>query len=70
VLAGFGLGMDAVVKVLALYGAKGDPEELHTNLSIRSAAFSEPGPATTGIPLPYLAYPDMLIEIEMIAMAV
>jgi enamine deaminase RidA (YjgF/YER057c/UK114 family) len=68
VLAEFGLGMDAVVKVLALYSAAGRPEELHTNLSIRSAAFTEPGPTTTGIPLPRLAYPGMMIEIEMIAM--
>ncbi len=68
VLAGFGLTMDAVVKVLALYSAAGQPEELHTNLSIRSAAFTEPGPATTGIPLPSLAYPGMMIEIEIIAM--
>jgi hypothetical protein len=60
--------MDAVVKVLALYSAAGRPEELHTNLSIRSAAFTEPGPTTTGIPLPRLAYPGMMIEIEIIAM--
>jgi enamine deaminase RidA (YjgF/YER057c/UK114 family) len=68
VLAELGLGMDAVVKVLALYSATGRPEELHTNLSIRSAAFTEPGPATTGIPLPHLAYPGMMIEVEIIAM--
>jgi enamine deaminase RidA (YjgF/YER057c/UK114 family) len=67
-LSDFGLEMDAAVKVLALYSAVGKPEELHTNLSIRSAAFKEPGPATTGIPLPSLAYRDLMIEIEIIAM--
>jgi enamine deaminase RidA (YjgF/YER057c/UK114 family) len=68
VLSTFGLDMDATVKVLALYSAIGKPEELHTNLSIRSAAFKEPGPATTGVPLPCLAYRDLMIEIEIIAM--
>jgi enamine deaminase RidA (YjgF/YER057c/UK114 family) len=70
VLAGFGLDMDSVVKVLALYSAAGRAEELHTNLSIRSAAYSEPGPTSTGIPLPCLAYRDMMIEIEIIAMGI
>lgn len=68
VLAGFGAGFDDVVKVTAFYegGASGD--QLHRNLSVRSACFTEPGPATTGIPLPFLAYEKMAIEIEVVAM--
>jgi enamine deaminase RidA (YjgF/YER057c/UK114 family) len=69
VLASFGLIMGSVVKVLALFSAIGRAEELHSNLSIRSAAFAEPGPPTTGIPVPHLTYPGMMMEIEVIAMA-
>jgi enamine deaminase RidA (YjgF/YER057c/UK114 family) len=69
VLSGFGLGMDSVVKVLTLYSGSGKHDELHTNLEIRSAAFTDPGPATTGIPVPCLAYEQMTIEIEVIAMS-
>ena len=42
--------------------------DLHENLVIRSSFFPDPGPATTGIPLPALAYPDMVIEIDVFAM--
>ncbi len=68
VLEGFGAGLDDIVKVNAFYvgGASGDA--LHENLRIRSGSFREPGPTTTGIPLPVLAYPDMMIEIEAMAM--
>jgi enamine deaminase RidA (YjgF/YER057c/UK114 family) len=58
-----------VCKVLTVYegGASGD--DLHENLSIRSSHFPDPGPATTGVPLPKLAYPGMIIEIDVFAMA-
>jgi enamine deaminase RidA (YjgF/YER057c/UK114 family) len=58
-----------VCKVLALYQGSSSEEDLHKNLSIRSSFFADPGPATTGIPLPALAYPDMVIEIDIYAMA-
>lgn len=69
VLAGLGAGLDDVVKVTAFYKGAASAEDLHANLRIRSDSFREPGPATTGIPLPYLAYEGMDIEIEVIAMA-
>ena len=69
VLAEFGLGLDDVVKVTAYYAGNASAEILHDNLSIRSASFTEPGPATTGIPMPCLAYEKMEIEIEVVAMA-
>jgi enamine deaminase RidA (YjgF/YER057c/UK114 family) len=69
VLAGLGAGLDDVVKVTAFYRGAASAEDLHANLRIRSDSFREPGPATTGIPLPYLAYEGMDIEIEAIAMA-
>lgn len=68
VLEGFGAGFDDVVKVTAFYQGGASAETLHQNLSIRSACFTEPGPATTGIPLPFLAYEKMSIEIEVVAM--
>jgi enamine deaminase RidA (YjgF/YER057c/UK114 family) len=68
VLNALGASYDDVCKVTTVYqgGASGD--DLHENLSIRSSHFTEPGPATTGIPLPVLAYPDMSIEIDVFAM--
>lgn len=69
VLNEFGATVDDVVKVNAFYKGIGTAEDLHRNLTIRSAAFTEPGPATTGIPLPCLAYEDLMIEIEVVAMA-
>jgi len=68
VLAGFGAGFDDSVKVTAFYVGSASGEQLHKNLSIRSGCFTEPGPASTGIPLPFLAYQDMMIEIEIVAM--
>ena len=51
VLGEFGLGLDDVVKVTAFYAGNASAGVLHDNLSIRSSSFTEPGPATTGIPL-------------------
>ena len=58
-----------VCKITTVYEGRSGYDELHKNLLIRSAYFAEPGPATTGIPLPVLAYPDMVIEIDAFAMA-
>jgi enamine deaminase RidA (YjgF/YER057c/UK114 family) len=35
---------------------------------VRASYYRGPGPASTGIPFPYLAYEDMLIEIDCVAM--
>lgn len=61
-------GYDDVCKVIAMYEGRCGPDDLHKNLAIRSSFFREPGPATTGIPLPNLAYPEMVIEIDVFAM--
>jgi enamine deaminase RidA (YjgF/YER057c/UK114 family) len=68
VLAGLDAGLGDVVKVTAYYEGDASADALHENLAIRSAAFTEPGPATTGIPLPCLAYDQMVIEIEVVGM--
>jgi enamine deaminase RidA (YjgF/YER057c/UK114 family) len=69
VLEALGLTMDDSVKVTAYYQGGTSADQLHANLSIRSGSFTEPGPASTGIPLPALAYDGMMIEIEIVAMA-
>lgn len=68
VLAELGASMDDVVKVTTFYQGSASAEGLDKNLEIRSAAFQFPGPATSGIPVPYLVYEHMVIEIEVIAM--
>jgi len=67
VLAEFGATMDDIVKVTTFYQGGASAEELHKNLMIRSNAFTRPGPATSGIPVPHLVYEHMMIEIEVIA---
>jgi enamine deaminase RidA (YjgF/YER057c/UK114 family) len=67
-LAGFGLSMDDIVKVNAFFKSGGTAEELNANLRVRSACFTEPGPATTGISLPSLAAEGMMIDVEVTAM--
>ncbi|MGH6934343.1 MAG: RidA family protein [Dongiaceae bacterium] len=69
VLDGFGAGFDDTVKVTAFYQGGASADQLHSNLKIRSGCFTEPGPASTGIPVPFLAYQQMVIEIEIVAMA-
>lgn len=68
VLDGFGLAMDDVVKVNGFYKGEAGPDTILTNQRIRSACFTEPGPASTGIPLKFLAIEGLAIEVEAIAM--
>lgn len=69
ILRDLGAGYDDVCKVTTVYEGACGAQDLHANLAIRSSFFSDPGPATTGIPLPKLAYPQMVIEIDVFAMA-
>jgi enamine deaminase RidA (YjgF/YER057c/UK114 family) len=68
VLDDLGVSIDDVVKVTAFYEGDGGGDDLHRNLAIRSSYFTAPGPATTGISLPCLAYDGMVMEIEVIGM--
>ena len=67
VLAGFDATLDDIVKITTFYQGNASAEALHENLVIRSNSYTCPGPATTGIPVPALAYENMVIEIEAIA---
>ncbi|MFT5218691.1 MAG: enamine deaminase RidA (YjgF/YER057c/UK114 family) [Planctomycetota bacterium] len=74
VLAGFGLNHADIVKLNTHYQSSSDKvssdgDDLHSNVTIRGSYFEKPGPASTGIPFPFLAYEGMLIEIEAIAMS-
>jgi enamine deaminase RidA (YjgF/YER057c/UK114 family) len=68
ILRDLGADYADVCKVTTMYEGSCGGKDLHENLSIRSSFFPEPGPATTGIPLPKLAYPQMVIEIDVFAM--
>ena len=68
ILQDLGATMDDIVKVTTFYQGSASAEALHENLVIRSGAFTKPGPATSGIPVPHLVYEAMVIEIEVIAM--
>ena len=57
-----------IFKMNSFYAGSDNPDDLHSNVNIRSSYFSKPGPASTGIPLNYLAYEGMVTEFEAIAM--
>ena len=69
ILNDFGVDYDDVCKVLALYQGNCGADDLNDNLPTRSSYFSNPGPASTGVPLPALAYDSMAVEIDIYAMA-
>ena len=67
VLKSYGAKMDDIVKVNTFYKGGASYDQLHKNLSIRSASFKDPGPTTTGIPLEALGTEGTEIEIEAYA---
>lgn len=67
VLAEYGATMDDVVKMNTFYVGQGTQEDWEVAARIRASYYKEPGPAATGIPLPTLALPGLMIEIEVIA---
>jgi|SRR5579884_517548 len=71
VLAEAGAEMNDVVKVNAFVVHKGGDETLwefweHQG-KLRASYFESPGPIMTGIPVPRLGHPDLLVEIEALA---
>ena len=68
VLSGFNAGLEDLVKVNVWYRGGPNPDDLHTNLNIRSSYFKKPAAASTGVPVPHLIWPGMTISIDAIAM--
>ena len=64
----FDASFDDVIKVMAVYHGDCGEQALNANLPVRASYFTNPGPATTGVPLPALAYDGMMIEIDIDAM--
>jgi enamine deaminase RidA (YjgF/YER057c/UK114 family) len=68
VLDELGLGFEHVVKMNTFYSGQAGETRWKENLLARFGHFGPPGPVTTGIPVPWLAYKDMGIEIDIVAM--
>ncbi len=68
VLKEFGLGFEHMMKINTYYVGKYGEKDLRRNAGIRSGYYRDPGPASTAIPFSYLAYEDMLVEIDCVAM--
>jgi enamine deaminase RidA (YjgF/YER057c/UK114 family) len=68
ILRELGADYSDICKLTTMYAGPCSAEALHENLRIRSSFFETPGPATTDIALPVLAYPGMIIEIDAFAM--
>ena len=69
ILEELGASYADVCKVMTVYQRDCGADALNANLPIRSSYFDDPGPATTGVPLPALAYEGMCVEIDIYAMA-
>lgn len=69
ILNELGADYEDICKIMTVYQGDCGADALNENLPIRSSYFEDPGPATTGVPLPVLAYESMCIEIDVYAMA-
>lgn len=69
ILRELGAGYADICKLTTMYAGPPGAAALAENMRIRQAFFDAPGPATTDISLPALAYPGMTIEIDAFAMA-
>jgi enamine deaminase RidA (YjgF/YER057c/UK114 family) len=69
ILRELGAGYADICKLTTMYAGPAGMTALAENMGIRQAFFDVPGPATTDISLPVLAYPGMIIEIDAFAMS-
>lgn len=73
ILAELGMDFGNILRMNTFFAVPGaeypDEAEYQKTLKARFGCFDPPGPATTAIPVPYLAYKMMNIEIDVIAMA-
>jgi enamine deaminase RidA (YjgF/YER057c/UK114 family) len=67
ILAGFGAGLDDVLKLTCFYKTKGAASDLYATVATRSAMFARRGPPSTTVPLENLGFEGVMLEIEGIA---
>jgi enamine deaminase RidA (YjgF/YER057c/UK114 family) len=67
-LAAVGAKLDDVVKLNSFYKGGADRDYPRRYATIRSSYFRDPGPTTTGVPLPKIAVLGLELEIEAYAM--
>jgi enamine deaminase RidA (YjgF/YER057c/UK114 family) len=63
-----GLDLDDVAKFNIYYRGEGTQDDWATAARVRAAYYSEPGPATTGIPVPGFADESVLIAMQVLAL--
>src|SRR5690348_10966224 len=68
VLAELGASPSDLVKLLCFYVNDGSVDETRFLDMVATALPAEAKPAVTAVPVPYLAYPGMVVEIEGYAM--
>jgi enamine deaminase RidA (YjgF/YER057c/UK114 family) len=68
ILRELGAGYRDISKLTTQYAGPPGQGALAEHMRIRSGFFEAPGPASTNIALPVLAYPGMIIEIDAFAM--
>jgi enamine deaminase RidA (YjgF/YER057c/UK114 family) len=68
ILRELGAGYRDISKLTTQYAGPPGQVALAEHMRIRSGFFEAPGPASTNIALPVLAYPGMIIEIDAFAM--
>lgn len=68
ILKELGAGYKDICKLTTQYAGPAGEASLAEHMRIRSAFFDRPGPASSNIALPTLAYPGMIIEIDAFAM--
>jgi enamine deaminase RidA (YjgF/YER057c/UK114 family) len=66
VLAEHGMDFTDVVKSTTFYAGGNTADELHGNLEIRNRFYTEPGPASTGVPIARMADPGSKVRIELV----
>ncbi len=64
-----GMTFSNVAKLTAHYVGGATADELHGNMTVRHGFYSNPGPASTGLPVAGLNHPGSQISIDVVALA-
>lgn len=61
-----GLSFNHVCKVTTHYVGDNTPDDLHDNMTVRNAYYTQPGPASTGLPVDSLMDSQSLVTIDVL----